>query len=441
MEKIGIIDAGGGLRGIYAAGVMDYLIKNNIEVDYGLGVSAGSANIVSYIAKQYGRNKEFYLDYSFEKDYMSLSNYVKNGSYINLDYIYGTLSNEGGRNPLDYDSVMNSRTELVVVATDAKTGMPHYFYKDEFTRNDYGMFKASCCVPIVNKPYEWRGGSYVDGGISNPIPIDKAFADGCTKVILVITRPKNFRREYSKKNKVYDLWKHKYPDLNESMWNRNRIYNEEMDRACELEKQGKVLIIAPDNIEGMTTLKKDKEAMLKLYKKGYRDARKIKEFLKEKDNKFNIELATIKDKEVVENLMQLYTCELTNYEDETTSFYMDKYGKYNFSRYLDSFFNDENGHPYILKNNDEIAGFCLEMYDNKDLANEIKEFYILPKFRRCDAGTFFANEVIKKYKGNWQISVLKRNEAAQNFWRKIVKEQDKEYREKITDRVWLKFNN
>ena len=98
-EKIGIIDIGGGLRGIYGAGIFDYLIANNIEIPYTIGVSAGSANIASYIAKQKGRNRRFYEVYSMEKEYMSLSHYRKTGSYINFEYIYGTLSNEDGLDP------------------------------------------------------------------------------------------------------------------------------------------------------------------------------------------------------------------------------------------------------------------------------------------------------------------------------------------------------
>ena len=108
------------MRGIYGAGIFDYLIDKNIEIPYCIGVSAGSANVASYISKQKGRNKPFYQDYSFEKQYMSFHNLIHKGSYIDLDYVYGTLSNEGGRNPWDFDKAMQSRQEMVVVATDAK---------------------------------------------------------------------------------------------------------------------------------------------------------------------------------------------------------------------------------------------------------------------------------------------------------------------------------
>lgn len=135
-EKIGVVDAGGGLRDIYGAGVFDYLIDNNINLDYGIGVSAGSANIASYFAKQKGRNKVYYKDYSFRNEYLSFHNFITTGSYINLNYIYGTLSNEGGEYPLDFDTMMNNKSEMVVVASNAKTGKPEYIYKKDFLDED-----------------------------------------------------------------------------------------------------------------------------------------------------------------------------------------------------------------------------------------------------------------------------------------------------------------
>ena len=100
--KTGIVDVGGGLRGIYAAGVLDYCMDHGISFDLGIGVSAGSANLSSYCANQRGRNYRFYTDYAFRKEYMSWDNFLSQRSYVDLDYVYGTLSCAGGENPLDY---------------------------------------------------------------------------------------------------------------------------------------------------------------------------------------------------------------------------------------------------------------------------------------------------------------------------------------------------
>ena len=101
-HKTAMIDVGGGFRAIYGAGVMDRMLEDGISVDHCYGVSAGSANMVSFIAKQHGRNHTFYTQYSFRKEYASFDSYVKNHNFANLDYVYSTLSNHNGENPVDY---------------------------------------------------------------------------------------------------------------------------------------------------------------------------------------------------------------------------------------------------------------------------------------------------------------------------------------------------
>ena len=279
--KIGIIDVGGGMRGIYGAGVFDYLMDKKINIPYCIGVSAGSANIASYLSKQRGRNKIYYTEYSFEKDYISFSNLLKKGSILDLEYIYGTLSNENGKYPWDFEKAMENKSEMIVVATDAETGDTVYFDKKDFIKNDYGMFKASSCIPIVCKAYNWHGKYYYDGAISNPIPVEKAFSDGCDKVIIILTRPKDYRKK-EKYKKMFSKIKKKYPNLYPKLENRCKLYNDTLDDIIQkYEENKKVLIVAPDNVCNVDTLKFKKENLEKLYEKGYKDAKKIEEFLSE----------------------------------------------------------------------------------------------------------------------------------------------------------------
>ena len=111
-----MIDVGGGFRAIYGAGVMDRMLEDGIHVDHCYGVSAGSANMVSYISGQHGRNHTFYTQYAFRKEYASFDSYVKNHNYANLDYVYSTLSNHDGENPVDYEAFAANPTEFTVVA-------------------------------------------------------------------------------------------------------------------------------------------------------------------------------------------------------------------------------------------------------------------------------------------------------------------------------------
>lgn len=141
MEKMktGIIDVGGGLRGIYAAGILDYCMDMGIWYDICIGVSAGSANIASYLAGQRGCSYQFYYEYSSRKEYMGLRNFLFKKTYIDMDYLYGTLSNSTGENPLNYQMIKKNPAEMMVIATNAETGEAKYFSKGDMKQDDYNI--------------------------------------------------------------------------------------------------------------------------------------------------------------------------------------------------------------------------------------------------------------------------------------------------------------
>ena len=277
--KTGVIDVGGGMRDAYGAGVFDWCNDNGVNFDYCIGVSAGSANMSSYLAGQRGRNLKFYTDYDLRDECMSMKNYVKTRNFVDLEYVYGKLSNSDGECPLDFAAVEANPAEFKVVATNALSGKPHYFDKADMCQDDYCAIKASSCVPAANQPYYVSGTRYFDGGISDPIPLAKAFEDGCDKVVLILTRPRDFERNPKKDRLTARILKAGFPEAAKAMSKRAETYNKQLRLAKEFEKQGKVLIIAPDDIGEMKTLTKDKEMIEELYKKGYRDAAAIKDFL------------------------------------------------------------------------------------------------------------------------------------------------------------------
>ena len=281
--KLGVIDVGGGLRGVYAAGVFDYCLNEGVQFDLGIGVSAGSANIASYIAGQKKRNYAFYTEYPFRKEYMSLRNFLFKKSYLDLDYIYGTLSNSDGENPLDYQSLLNSPTELLIVATNAETGEPKYFDKSDMQQNDYSVLKASSAIPFVCHPYEVRGIPYYDGALGDTVPIEKAFECGCDKVVLILTKPKDILRTMGKDGLLADNIRKKYPKSAKRLRQRAEQYNRGVALAKKYEAEGRALIIAPDDTCGIGTLTKDRDALKMFYEKGYEDAKEIYRFLEKNE--------------------------------------------------------------------------------------------------------------------------------------------------------------
>ncbi len=276
---IGLVDVGGGTRGIFGAGVLDYCMDAGIRFDFIAGVSAGSANGASYLAGQRGRNYVFYNEYAFRKEYMGVSNLIKTGSFLNLDYIYGTLSNEGGEYPLDYDAMMNNPADFEIVATDARTGKPVYFHKKDIRRNAYGFLKASCCVPVINRAYPVGEGLYYDGGMTDPIPWRRAVAAGCERIVVVLTRPKDMFRSTEKDARMSRLLKRRFPNAAKALAVRGEVYNGQLREILEEEKKGNILIVAPDSIGGLKTLSQDHEQLEGLYRKGYEGAKAIHGFL------------------------------------------------------------------------------------------------------------------------------------------------------------------
>lgn len=277
---VGIMDVGGGLRGSYVSGIVDYLLENAIDIDYCLGVSAGSANLITYIAGQQGRLKSFYEEYSFEKKYMSAGNYLKKGMYIDLDYIYSDITNSDGKNPLDYEAVCRSEKRFVAAVTEAQTCVQKFFGKEALARDDFTLLKASCAIPVfTRRPVFLLGGQYFDGGVADPIPYKKAFEDGCDRLVVCLTLPLDYRKSAFPKGLVRLLLS-RYPKIAEAVVKSHTLYNEKIAELLALEKQGKVLLLSPSSCCGIRTATKDREGLRRLYALGYRDAEKIEAFLR-----------------------------------------------------------------------------------------------------------------------------------------------------------------
>ena len=277
--KVGAVDVGGGTRGIFGAGVLDYCMDNGIHFDHFVGVSAGSANGASYLAGQRGRNFTFYNEYAFRKEYMSFDNLLKTGDYLGFDYIYGDLSNEDGEYPLDYDAMMTNPCGFEIVATNAVTGRAIYFNKNEMERNRYDFFKASCCVPALDRPYFIGKIPCYDGGLADPVPYKRVFRAGCDKVVVILTKPRDTVRNSGKDRALSASIAWEYPRAAEAWINRSRVYNESVEELFKLEKQGKALIVAPEDIGGLKTLSQDHGALEDLYAQGLRAAEAIPEFM------------------------------------------------------------------------------------------------------------------------------------------------------------------
>ena len=277
---LGIIDVGGGMRGIFTAGIYDYLNDQGVQpFDYCIGVSAGSGNLVSYLAGQRGRNRRFYMEYAFRPEYMSMHNMLRSGSYIDLDYPYEVLSGQEGEDPVDLAAFNSSTARYEAVVTDAATGDPVYYGKDMLAGGNFDVVKASCCVPGACRPYPVNGVPGFDGGVADPVPYKRSLAMGCDRLVVLLTRPAGYRRPLLEHRGMLEKALRDWPNAYSALLRRSARYNRDVAAVKELEREGKALLVAPADIGGMSTLTRDKEAMERLYQMGYEQGPRVLEFV------------------------------------------------------------------------------------------------------------------------------------------------------------------
>lgn len=255
----------------YSAGILDRFLDDGITFDECIGVSAGAGNVASFVAGQRGRNLRFYVKHTQDPRYMGMRHFITKGSYFNLRYIYGDLSNATGDDPFFYARACENPAEFYLTTTDAKTGAARYFEKSEMAVNDYRVLMAGCAIPALCRPIEIDGREYFDGGVADPVPLQKAFDDGCSKVVLVLENPRTFVRQPQDMQAAYHFLLRKYPKMIEMIDNRHTRYRETLKWVYEMEREGRVFIFAPPEGTGVTTSTKDVALLQKLYDRGIAD--------------------------------------------------------------------------------------------------------------------------------------------------------------------------
>lgn len=260
-----LILEGGTLRPIFSAGVMDALLDNNITFPYCIGVSAGITNGVSYISKQKGRNLEVVTKYRNDNRYLSYRNFLRCKSIFGLDFVFDEIPNN--LIPFDMDTYRKYPGKVLVGVTNAHTGKTEYLNGKNLD-DKATMLRATCAIQLLFPVIKINGKEYYDGGLCDPIPIKKAIADGNTKHLIVLTQPKGYKKELSKKNiLVAKLLNKKYPNLKTPLLNRHNHYNETVKFCEQLESEGKVLILRPEY--NLDSFEKDINKLKSSYDHGY----------------------------------------------------------------------------------------------------------------------------------------------------------------------------
>ncbi|MDR1409101.1 MAG: patatin family protein [Oscillospiraceae bacterium] len=270
--KTGLVVEGGGMRGIYGAGVLDAFLDAGLKFEYSVGTSAGAANVISFAAGQRGRNYRFYAEHPKNPEYMGLRNVVRHGNYFNFDYIYGQLTLQD--DPCDFDVLAAYPYEAEFVAAEAYTASPHYFTKDDLSPLDCSALTASCAVPGYCKPVRVDGGLYFDGGVVDSIPVARAIAKGCDRVVVVLSRSRGYRKAEQNHKAVYRFSLRRFPRMVTAVANRHENYNRTITFIDALELQGKAIVVAPSREVPVSLVCQDKALIDEFYRVGLEDGKR-----------------------------------------------------------------------------------------------------------------------------------------------------------------------
>lgn len=270
MEDVSLVLEGGGMRGVFTSGVLDAFMEENMYFPYIIGVSAGACNALSYLSRQSDRSRHINVTYASDPRYIDVKNIFKGKGMFNMDFLFREIADH--LVPFDYEAFNQASERFVVPSTDCLTGQPVYFEKHE-TDKIIAAVQASSSLPLVGIPVELEDYTLLDGGIVDPIPLGKAMDDGYKKHVLILTRPKGYRKKPFRLKYTSKLLYRKYPNLVEALLNRHVVYNQTMDMIDRLEANGDIYVIRPQAHEQVKRAEKDPETLNALHQAGYDSGR------------------------------------------------------------------------------------------------------------------------------------------------------------------------
>lgn len=269
LYQAGLVLEGGGMKGVYTAGVLDFFLDQGIDFAKCYGVSAGACHLCSYLSKQKGRAYAVVTDYLEDKNYWGPYSLLKTGDLFNVDMCYHQIPER--LNPFDYDTYAQNQSKGYAVVTNIETGLAEYLpMKDLHT--DIDAVRASASLPLVSRNVRIGGSLYLDGGLADPIPLLHSITDGNRKNVVVMTKETGYRRKPSGQLGLLKVRYAKYPRVYELMKNRHIEYNRTLDFLEEQVRQKTAFVIRPRVKSDVGRIEKDVTKLRALYQEGYDEA-------------------------------------------------------------------------------------------------------------------------------------------------------------------------
>lgn len=263
----GLVLEGGAMRGMYTAGVLDVFLDHDIRVDMVAGVSAGALFGVNYLSGQKGRVIRYNKRFNSDKNYMGLLPLLREGNLFNTQYAYTDVPHR--LDPFDDTAYRRSGIPFFAVVTDVTTGEPMYI-RVESVFEQMDILRASGSMPFVSRPVKIGGRQYLDGGIADSIPFEWLSAQGCDRLIVILTRDIDYRKKPMPATLV-KLFGRKYPMVAKKLLERHTLYNRSLALLKQWEHEGKAFVFRPSRAIKIGRLEKDPEKLQMVYDLGCAD--------------------------------------------------------------------------------------------------------------------------------------------------------------------------
>lgn len=268
MEKATLVLEGGATRGVFTSGALDFLMEQKLYMSHVIGVSAGACNGVDYVSKQIGRTKNCMIHTEKEYDYINLRKFVRERSLIDMDMIFEKFPNEVY--PFHFDTYFQSDIVCEMVTTNCVTGKAEYMTEKSDPKRLMKVCRASSSLPLFSPIVNIDGTPYLDGGLADSVPIERALEIGNEKIVVILTRNPGYRKKMPSKGvmKIYRSSYKTYPNLLRTIARRSIVYNRTMEKIEKLEEEGKIFVLRPQ-MKTVSRLERNADTLTDFYNHGY----------------------------------------------------------------------------------------------------------------------------------------------------------------------------
>lgn len=266
-KEAALVLEGGGTRGVFTAGVLDYLMEKEVKFPYVIGVSAGACNAIDYVSKQIGRTKDCSIIQDRKNRYIGTKDALKKGYLFDMDRLFDEYPNR--LFPFDFDTYFASDIQCEVVVTNCLTGEAMYLSEKQDRERLLTICRASSSIPLISPVVDVDGIPCVDGGVADSVPLIHSMKLGHQKNVVVLTRNKGYRKKAPGKSRLlYTAALKKYPNLLNALLNRYRNYNRVMELVEKWEEEGHIFVIRPE-VEPVSRTEQNVEKLTEFYDHGY----------------------------------------------------------------------------------------------------------------------------------------------------------------------------